>query len=312
MPSSTETPRAPSANKKRLEALVAQRMKVLEKPPTPSPTDQPSALERDAVRSRLRLNREHGLLDLTLIRPDPAQPRATVDTDGEEFKGLVASIKTHGVLQPIRVRYVEDGDYFQLISGERRYRAAKAAGLREIPAVVQDVDDNTKAIQQLVENLQRQDLNPVEEARAFRFYMAATHESQEQLAKRIGKSPAYVSQILAIDDRLTKEEKARLEQISPAKLPGKSIIYEALQAPDQKTRSAILFGGLKRAEARQATSAAKGKPVGGRPRTYSRAFDLEQLGASVTVRFTKKKNASREDVLEALDAARAEIKRELR
>ena len=310
MPSTTDTPRAPSANKKRLGAMVAQTVKVLDRPA--SQDEAPvGALERDGVRSKLRLNRASGVLSLDTIRPDPDQPRK-VDTRSEKFRELVSSVREHGVLEPITVRHREDGDYFQIITGERRYHAALEVGLTEVPAIVRDIDDTTKAIHQLVENLQREDMNPVEEAAAFRRYLAATGQSQDQLAARIGKSKTYVSQILAIDEQLTRQEKTHLARVSPAKLPGKSLIYEALQVSDQKLRATILSGELTRTKAREAVAATKGKALIGRPKTYSRTFRLADAGASVTVRFDKKKNASGEDVLDALDAARAELKRELR
>lgn len=310
MPSTTDAPRAPSANKKRLEAMVAQTVKVLDRP-APGGDATTSSLERDGVRSRLRMNRASGVLPLDAIRPDPDQPRK-VDTRSEKFRELVASVREHGVLEPITVRHREDGDFFQIITGERRYHAALEVGLVEIPAIVRDLDDTTKAIHQLVENLQREDMNPVEEAAAFRRYLAATGQSQDQLAARIGKSKAYVSQILAIDQQLTRQEKTDLARVSPAKLPGKSLIYEALQVSDQKLRATILSGELTRTKAREAVASAKGKPLAGRPKTFARTFRAGELGATITVRFEKKKNASREDVLDALEVARAEIKREIR
>jgi ParB family chromosome partitioning protein len=310
MPSTTDTPRAPSANKKRLGALVAQTVKVLDRPV--SPDEAPvSALERNGVRSKLRLNRASGLLALDTIRPDPNQPRK-IETSSEEFRDLVESVKAHGVLQPITVRHVEDGDYFQIVAGERRYHAALAAGLLEISAVVKDIDDTVTAVQQIEENLHRKNLNPLEEAAAIRRLMSATSETQEQVARRIHKSPAYVSRVLTIEEQLTRQEKTDLAKLAPAQAPGISLIHTALQTSDPKMRAAILSGGLKRAEARQAVAATKGKPLIGRPKTYSRTFRAAAIAAIVTVRFEKKKNASREDVLDALDAARAEIKREQR
>jgi ParB family chromosome partitioning protein len=235
-----------------------------------------------------------------------------VDTSSEEFRNLVASVQDHGVLQPITVRYIEDADHFQIIAGERRFRAAQAAGLREIGAIVKDVDDTATAVQQIEENLHRKNLNPLEEAAAIRRLMSATAETQEQVAHRIHKSPAYVSRVLTIEEQLTRQEKTDLAKLAPAQAPGISLIHTALQTSDPKMRAAILSGGLKRAEARQAVAATKGRPIVGRPKTFSRTFRATDAGATVTVRFEKKKNASREDVLDALDAARAELKRELR
>src|SRR5262249_18896555 len=154
----------------------------------------------------------------------------------------------------------------------RRYRAARAAGLTEIRAIVHDVDDTTKAIHQLVENLQREDFHPIEEAAAMRRYLAATGETQDQLAVRIGKSKSYVSETLAIDQRLSQAEKVRLVRVRPAELPGRSLIYAALRASDAEIRRRILFGGVTRAEARSALG--KAKPRSGRPRAASRLFEV--------------------------------------
>jgi ParB family chromosome partitioning protein len=310
MPTKTDSQRLPSANKKRLENLVAKTVKVLDRP---AATAEPlrSSIERDGVRSKLRLNRASGLLALETIRPDPHQPRK-VDIGSAEFHELIASVKTHGVLQPITVRHVENGDYFQIIAGERRYRAALAAGLQDIGAIVKDTDDTVTAVQQIEENLHRQSLNPLEEAAAIRRLMAATAETQEQVAHRIHKSPTYVSRVLSIDGRLTREEKARLNQLAPAQVPGVSLIQAALQASDPETRATILSGGLNRAKARKAVAVANHRSAGGRPRAFARAFQAPGVGASVIVRFKEKARASREDILKALDAARDELKRELR
>ena len=143
-----------------------------------------------------------------------------VNTSDEAFQGLVASIKEHGVIQPITVRFLAKNKppRFQIITGERRYQAATRAGLKTIPVVIRDLDDTLKSIHQLVENLQREDLNPIEEARAFQRYLAATNKTQAQLAQEIGKSKGYVSRILTLLERLTMVEQEELAKVSPAKL----------------------------------------------------------------------------------------------
>jgi ParB family chromosome partitioning protein len=303
MPGSTDRSGAPSANKKRLQGLVAETVRVLDRAPA-SPEAPRSALERDGVRSRLRLNRASGLLPLDAIQPDPDQPRK-VDTQAEDFRDLVASVKTHGVLQPITVRHVEEGDCFRIVAGERRYRAALAAGLAEIGAIVKDTDDTVTAVQQIEENLHRRNLSPLEEAAAIRRLMSATGEMQDQVARRIHKSPTYVSRVLAIDARLTREEKVGLGRLAPAQVPGVSLIQAALQSSDPEIRAAILSGGLTRAKARAAIRARRASP--GRPRAFSWTSRLEDLGATITVRFNKRRSASSRDVLDALDSARAEL-----
>lgn len=106
---------------------------------------------------------EARLIPIERIRPDPAQPRTRFDE--ERLAELRSSIKRNGILQPLTVQYVGDGDYFRIISGERRFRAARMAGLRALPCIVRSPDRTEKLAQQLIENLQREDLSPIDKAR---------------------------------------------------------------------------------------------------------------------------------------------------
>ncbi len=128
------------------------------------------------------------------IRPNPAQPRTVFSPEGLEE--LAASIAVHGILQPLSVRRMES--HYELIAGERRYRAAQMAGLREIPCIVMRMDEQESSFAALLENLQRQDLNFVEEARAFSQMMTRFSMSQEQVAKAVGKSQSAVANTLRI------------------------------------------------------------------------------------------------------------------
>ena len=129
-------------------------------------------------------------LKTALIDPKRGQPRRTFDP--EALSELAESIATHGVLQPILVRGTGNGR-FQIIAGERRWRAAKQAGLTEIPAVVLDRDDLAAAEIALVENVQREDLNPIEEAGALRSLSEEFGLTQEELSRRVGKSRSYIA-----------------------------------------------------------------------------------------------------------------------
>ena len=129
-------------------------------------------------------------LKTSLIDPKSGQPRKTFDQ--ESLAELADSIATHGVLQPILVRSSGNGRY-QIIAGERRWRAAKLAGLSEIPAVILDRDDLAAAEIALVENLQREDLNPIEEALAFKSLTEEFGLTQEELSRRVGKSRSAVA-----------------------------------------------------------------------------------------------------------------------
>lgn len=102
-------------------------------------------------------------IPIARIRPDPDQPRRLFDAD--RLEELSASIRAHGVVQPISVEYVESGDYFRIISGERRYRAAGLAGMTHLPCMVQTVGEEDRLARQLIENIQREDLSPMEKAR---------------------------------------------------------------------------------------------------------------------------------------------------
>ncbi|MGE5372941.1 MAG: ParB/RepB/Spo0J family partition protein [Solirubrobacterales bacterium] len=118
------------------------------------------------------------------------QPRKTFDEPALEE--LAASIKTHGVLQPLLVRPLDDGTY-ELIAGERRLRASKRVGLEAVPVMVKEMEDNSAREAALIENLQREDLNPVEEAMAYQEMLVNYKYTQDELANRIGKSRAYVA-----------------------------------------------------------------------------------------------------------------------
>lgn len=144
-------------------------------------------------------------LDVTGIRPGAHQPRQSIDE--ERLDELVASIKTSGVMQPIVVRRHEDG--FELVAGERRWRAATRAGLDTIPAIVRDdLSEQDVAELALVENLQREDLNPIEQAEAFANMMSRFNLTQSQVAERVGKDRSSVANILRLNslDHLTRDD----------------------------------------------------------------------------------------------------------
>ena len=142
-------------------------------------------LEKSAYRS----------LPIYKVEPNPDQPRQRFDE--EELQALADSITEHGIIQPLTVREMPNG-YYQIIAGERRWRAARIAELSEVPAVVVEADDRKAMELALIENLQRQDLNPVEEAQGYRCLMEDFGLTQEEAAKRVGRSRPAVANSLRL------------------------------------------------------------------------------------------------------------------
>ncbi|TYO97659.1 ParB family chromosome partitioning protein [Geothermobacter ehrlichii] len=128
------------------------------------------------------------------LKPHGRQPRKTFD--GAKMAELVASIREKGVIQPLVVRK-QDGHY-QIIAGERRWRAAQKAGLKEVPVVIQDVSEDWALEMALIENIQREDLNPIEEAEAYRHLMESFDLSQEEVARRVGRERSTVANMLRL------------------------------------------------------------------------------------------------------------------
>ena len=122
-------------------------------------------------------------LPIYKVEPNPDQPRR--DFDEEELQSLADSIAEHGIIQPLTVRQLPSG-YYQIIAGERRWRAARVAGLSEVPVVVIEADDKKAMELALIENLQRQDLNPIEEALGYKSLMEDYGLTQDDAAKRVG------------------------------------------------------------------------------------------------------------------------------
>lgn len=134
-------------------------------------------------------------LPIFKVEPNPDQPRR--DFDPEQLQALADSIAVHGVIQPLTVRELPSG-YYQIIAGERRWRAARMANLSDIPVVVMEADDKKAMELALIENLQRQDLNPVEEALGYQTLMEEHGLTQEEAAQRVGKSRPAVTNALRL------------------------------------------------------------------------------------------------------------------
>ena len=135
------------------------------------------------------------LLPIYKVEPNPDQPRQ--DFDEEELQALADSITVHGIIQPLTVREMPNG-YYQIIAGERRWRAARMADLSDVPAVIIEADDKKAMELALIENLQRQDLNPLEEALGYQTLMNEYGLTQEEAAGRVGKSRPAVANALRL------------------------------------------------------------------------------------------------------------------
>ena len=158
-----------------------------------------------------RENSPYKLLPIHKVEPNRNQPRQ--DFDEEELEALAESLATHGILQPLTVRELDSG-YYQIIAGERRWRAARMAGLTEVPAVIIEADDKKAMELALIENLQRQDLNPVEEALGYQSLMSDFGLTQEETAQRVAKSRPAVANAL----RLLNLSQAILEKVRDGSL----------------------------------------------------------------------------------------------
>ncbi len=179
------------------------------------------------------------IIKIDKIQPDPDQPRKTFNQ--ESLESLAESIsELDGIIDPITVEHVEHDDRYRIISGERRYRAAKMVGLEELPCIVKEVDDHNRFLMQFIANLQREDIQPLEEAAGIRQLVETYDYNQLKVAKLLNKSKSYISQVLGLE-RL--EEPAR-EIIRNASIPKEAQI-QASREPDRVKQRDILIEASK-------------------------------------------------------------------
>lgn len=149
-------------------------------------------------------------IEIDEIAPNESQPRKTFNK--EKLEELARSIKTHGVIQPIVVR--KQGSHYEVVAGERRWRAARIAGLSEVPCIVRELTDEQNMLVAIIENVQREDLNPIEEARGIRAMIEDYELTQDEVAKAVSKSRPYITNVL----RMLKLPDAVLDMVSAGKL----------------------------------------------------------------------------------------------
>lgn len=216
------------------EALSAATQPPEVGPPSPLPS-QPVPIESDFP------SKEVGIVEVPvgLIAPNPHQPR--MQFDEAKLQELADSIRAHGILQPILVRKVRDG--YQLIAGERRLRGAQRAGLKKIPALLISLSEEELLEVALIENLQRDDLNPIEEARAYESLTRQFGFNHEEIAKRVGKDRTTIVNSLRLL-RLPPEIQSDL--LSRRLSPGHARALLSLDSEDQmlEMRAEILESGL--------------------------------------------------------------------
>ncbi len=178
------------------------------------------------------------IVPLYKVEPNPDQPRR--EFDEVALQDLADSIRLHGIIQPLTVRETENG-YYQIIAGERRWRAARLAELTEVPVVVMEADDRKVMELALIENLQREDLNPVEEARGYQTLMEEYGLTQENAAKQVGKSRPAVANAL----RLLSLEPSVLQLVQEGTLsPGHAKAILSLKEPEKQREAAQKISAL--------------------------------------------------------------------
>jgi len=221
------------------------------------------------------------MIPLELIEANPDQPR----TNPGNLDELAASIREKGVLEPILVRSVGPNRY-QIISGERRFRAASMAGLDEIPAIEFDVDDKETLEIALVENIQRKDLTPFEEAEGFLLLQQRFGYTHDRISQVIGKSRTTVTETLLIND-IPDRIRAMCRE---AGIANKSVLVQIARAGDEEAMERVMrrvaLGELSREELRKQTAAPEPKKAG-RPKNYT--FQLKDKSLPFTLNLSFKK-----------------------
>jgi len=243
--------------------------------------DAPTATDVVAVKS----------LPIELLQPGPYQPRGPIALDS--LTELVESIRAHGILQPLLARpHPTQAGHFQIVAGERRWRAAQAAGLHEVPTLVREFADADAMAAALVENLQRQDLNPIEEAHGYRRLLDEFGLTQENLGEAVGKSRSHIANTLRL---LNLPHSVQVEVQKGALSAGHARALLALPDPAKAALSVIARGlNVRQTEAMAARrngadAVGAGEPRHARPKdpeTEALERDLsERLGLRVDIAF---------------------------
>ena len=239
------------------------------------------------------------VVPIDLIDPNPNQPRQVMG----DLSELIASIGEKGVIEPLIVR--QRGERYQIIAGERRYQASVQVGLRELPVIVREVDDTEVIELALIENLQRKDLTPFEEAEALEGLASTCGYTHEDLARRLGKSRTSITESLTL--MAMPEEVRNLCRL--ADISSKSLLLQVVrqQTPEKMTRLVEQIasqGGTTRQQLREAAA----KPKAGRPKNYIFAFRPPSKAFNLKLSFGKSR-VSREEIIDTLEAILRELRK---
>jgi len=240
------------------------------------------------------------MIPVDQVRPNPDQPRKALG----DLRELTESIRQKGVLEPLLVRFVPREGCYYIISGERRYHSARAAGLREVPAIEKMADDAETLEIALIENIQRKDLTPFEEAEGLQRLIDNFSYTHEDVAKKIGRSRSSVSETLM----LRKIPELIRKKIIESGLTSKSLLLEVAKQPTERKMlevfARILQGGLTRDAARQERAEEKNGPQ--RPQPFIFHYEPENESFKFRMQF-KKSHVSRDELIRTLREILAQL-----
>ncbi|MBU4361263.1 ParB/RepB/Spo0J family partition protein, partial [bacterium] len=241
------------------------------------------------------------IIDISRIKSDPDQPRKSLNQ--KSLNELADSIKKHGLLQPITVEYIEQEDCFKIINGERRYKAAKLAGLQELPCIIKYIDKHTRLIHQLIENIQRQDLPPLEEAESIQALinkkrMDNPNYSQREASRELGLPKSYINEMLS----LLKLPQDIKESVRTSDTVPKSLLFLLIRQSDEKNirgfYSQIKEGKLTIQEVKTKIERSKSKK--GRPKYYEYKFESPGRDFVLKIKF-KKSEIEQSEIINAIN-----------
>ena len=240
------------------------------------------------------------MIPVDQIRPNPDQPRKALG----DLRELTESIRAKGVLEPLLVRFVPREDCYYIISGERRYHASRAAGLREVPCIEKMADEAETLEIALIENIQRKDLTPFEEADGLQRLAEQFDYTHEDVAKKIGRSRSSVSETLTLRNIPDNLRKRCIEQ----GLLSKSLLLQIAKQPTEKKMlemfAKILQEGLSRDEARKERTEDKTGPL--KPQPFVFHYEPENEAFRFRLQF-KKSHVSRDELIRTLREILAQL-----